>query len=678
MASRVRTASSRVESKPRLTAAVLLSVAFLFSCPSGVAGQLPASAEVGGIRIEGPPPPTGPDVISRDEAGRATVRATRVAEPMSIDGVLDEGFYQATVPIPGLIQSLLTPGAIPTERTEAWVGFDDENVYVAARLWETAPQSEWVANEMRRDASTIRTNDNFGVFLDTFYDRRNSVGFYVTPVGGVADLQMTNEGSPNFDWNPVVTIRTGRFDGGWTVEMAIPFKSIRYRSGTDQVWGIQMRRVIARKNEWSHLTLLPLSVTGTGPSAIMRISMYGTLVGIEAPPPSRNLQVKPYAISGLRTDLTAQPEISNDVHSDAGLDIKYSITENLTADLTLNTDFAQVEVDEQQVNLTRFSLFFPEKREFFLEGRGIFDFAPGVGGGGGRGGSTPTLFYSRQIGLQGGDAVPIIGGGRVTGKIGSFDVGVLSIQTDDKPSVGAESTNFSVVRLRRDILARSSIGVLFESRSELAAAEGSNRAYGVDASFAFFENMSLVTSYAKTWTDGLDGNDESYQGRFSYDGDEWGVQAAHLLVGDDFNPEIGFVPRDDFRQSAISGRFSPRPGISWIRQLTLQADLEYIESERFGLLESRGRAGQFQVEFESSDNFSVKLVELPDEVLQVGQVDPVELEARFQGELGQDFDSPTAEANRSEGSREVAASLHRYIAGHAALGAEVVAHPEHR
>ena len=174
-----------------------------------------------------------------------------------------------------------------------------------------------------------------------------------------------------------------------------------------------MRRVIARKNEWSHLTLVPLSATGTGPSAIMRISMYGTLVGIEAPPPSRNLQVKPCAISGLGTDLTTQLEISNDVQTDAGLDIKYSITENPTADLTLNTDFAQVEVHEQQVNLTRFSLFFPEKREFFLEGRGISDFAPGVGGGGRRGGGTPTLFYSRQIGLQGGEAVPIIGEGSV-------------------------------------------------------------------------------------------------------------------------------------------------------------------------------------------------------------------------------------------------------------------------
>jgi Domain of unknown function (DUF5916) len=583
----------------------LAVAAALCIMPVPLAAQASPPDAIGSVSdIDGPPPPVPPAVISRDDQGRATVRATRVTGQMSIDGVLDEAFYQTTESVSELIESLPTAGAEPTERTDAWIGFDDENVYVSARLWESAPESEWVANEMRRDASTIRSNDNFGVFLDTFYDRRNSIGFYVTPVGGVADLQMTNEGSPNFDWNPVVDIRTGRFDGGWTVEMAIPFKSIRYRSGREQIWGIQMRRVIIRKNEWSHLTLLPFSVTGTGPNAIMRVSMYGTLVGIEAPPPSRNLQVKPYAIGGLRTDLTVDPEVSNDVDGDAGLDVKYGITENLTADLTYNTDFAQVEVDEQQVNLTRFSLFFPEKREFFLEGRGIFDFAPSPGGGGGGGGSTPTLFYSRRIGLQGSDVVPILGGGRVTGKVGSFDVGALSIQTDDEPAVGAESTNFSVVRLRRDILSRSSVGLLFENRSRSATAPGSNQAYGVDASFAFLGDASLVTSYAKTRTEGREGNDESYQARFSYAGDEWGVQASHLLVGDDFNPEVGFVRRKGFRQSSLSGRFSPRPAsIPWIRQISIQANLGYIENERVGFLESRDRGGSFGIDFESGDSF---------------------------------------------------------------------------
>ena len=362
--------------------------------------------------------------------------------------------------------------------------------------------------------------------------------------------------------------------------------------------------------------------------------MYGTLVGIEAPPSTRNLEVKPYAISGLETDLAADPEISNDGYADAGLDVKYGITQNLTADFTLNTDFAQVEVDEQQVNLTRFNLFFPEKREFFLEGQRIFEFgtggrgtgggggggggAPGGGGsggsGGGRGGrsvSVPTLFYSRQIGLQSGEPIPILWGGRVTGKIGSFDLGAVRTRTDGEPSVGAEPTNFTVLRLRRDVLALSSIGLLFESRSNSSLAEkGSNQAYGVDASFAFFENVSLFGYYAKTRTEGLDGNDESYRARFGYRGDTWSASMDHVLVGDDFNPEVGFVRRRDFRETNLFGRVSPRPeSISWIRRFTFAGILGYVENERIGFVESRNRGGRFEIEFENSDWFTVNFTD---------------------------------------------------------------------
>jgi len=539
---------------------------------------------------------------------------------MRIDGELDEAFYRTTQSISDFVQSVPDEGASPTEHTEAWIAFDDSNVYVSGRIWDSAPESEWVANEMRRDAQQIRSNDNFGVFLDTFYDRRNAVTIYVNSLGAFTDMQITNEGNPNRDWNPVLDIQTGRFDGGWTVEIAIPFKSLRYRAGREQVWGIQMRRNVARRNEWNYLTFLPLSVAGNGSQGLFRVSMYGTLVGIEAPPSGWNLEVKPYAISGLETDMSVDPVISNDVKVNAGLDVKYGITENLTADLTFNTDFAQVEVDEQQVNLTRFSLFFPEKREFFLESRGIFDFGRGGntgggglrgggrrGGGGGRGGGAPTLFYSRQIGLQDGEPIPILAGGRITGKIGSFDLGALSIQTDDHPDVGAESTNFTVLRLRRDVLARSSVGVLFENRSiSIQGTGGSNQAYGVDASFAFFDNVSFLTYYAKTRTEGLNGNDESYRSSFNYAADKWGASIDHLMVGDDFNPEIGFVRRKDFRQTSASGRFSPRPeSISWIRRLSFQGNLQYLENERIGFLESRNWGGSFQIEFENGDGFGI-------------------------------------------------------------------------
>jgi hypothetical protein len=594
---------------------VMFTVAALLAGPATVAAQVPPSTEADVSAILGPPPPLAPEVINRDDMGNATVRAVRLTEVIDIDGELEEAFYGTIPSITDFVQALPDEFATPTERTEVWITFDDRNIYVSARAWDSAPESEWVANEMRRDTGQLRQNDTFGVMFDTYYDRRNGVMFYTNPLGALAEFQITNEGNPNTDWNPIWDVRTGRFDGGWTVEMAIPFKSLRYRPGRDQIWGLQLRRAIRRKNEWNFLTPLPLAVVGSGATGSFRVSMAGTLVGLEAPPASRNLEVKPYAITGLKSERIDPGGIVNDWDYDAGLDVKYGITENLTADFTLNTDFAQVEVDEQQVNLTRFSLFFPEKREFFLEGRGIFNFAPSVSGGvggGGRGG-TPTLFYSRKIGLQDGEPVPILGGGRVTGKVGSFDVGVLNIQTDDH-GPGIKSTNFSVLRLRRDILARSSVGVLFQNRSQSAVSTGSNQAYGVDASFAFFENLSLVTYYAKTQTEGLTGNDESYRASFGYGGDLLSAQAQHLLVGDDFNPEIGFVRRKGFRQSSVSGRFSPRPGsISWIRQLRFSGSLAYIEKideriypwEKAGPLENRDGQVGFQIEFENSDNFGV-------------------------------------------------------------------------
>ena len=570
-----------------------------------------APTSVGALSIDAPPPPVPPAVMTRDATGDVTIRAVRVTSPLDIDGRLDEPFYAQTTAISDFMQTLPTERGQPSERTEAWIGFDDRYVYVAGRIWEPLGEDGWVANEMRRDSNQIRQNDTFGVFLDTFYDRRNAIGFYVTPIGGFADLQMTNEGNPNFDWNPVANIRTAPFDGGWTVEMAIPFKSLRYRPGRDQVWGIQLRRTVLRRNEWNHLTYVPLAVAGNGPPTIFRISMYGTLVGIEAPPLGRNVELKPYVTSGLRTDAAAAVPIDDELSADAGLDVKWSLTQNLTADVTINPDFAQVEVDEQQVNLTRFSLSFPEKREFFLEGSGVYNFGSGGfsgggGGGGGGRGAMPTLFYSRRIGLEGGQPVPVLGGGRLTGKIGSFEVGAINMQTGNDAEAGAEPTNFTVLRLRRDVLARSNVGFIFENRSESVRAPGhSNQAWGVDGSFALNTEAQILAYYAKTRTPGLGGNDQSYRARFSYNADAYGANAEYLVVGNDFNPEIGLVRRRDFRQGSLFARYSPRPAsIEWIRRLSFETSLNYLENDRAGFLESRDRGGQFQAELENGDTFA--------------------------------------------------------------------------
>ena len=566
--------------------------------------------------IDGPPPPVGPAVMNRDADGRTTVRAIRLATGIRLDGVLDEEVYDAVPPITDFLQQVPVEGAPATERTEAWIMFDDENVYVAARVHDSAPESEWVANEMRRDTNQLRQNDTFTVFFDTFYDRRNGFNFYTNPLGARADQQFTNEGNPNGDWNPVWDVRTGRFDGGWTAEMEIPFKTLRYRGGGAQLWGVQLRRGVRRKNEWTYLTRIPISAGGgRGAAGIFRVSAGATLVGIEPPEARRLVEIKPYAIGGVTTDRHSIPIQENDGSGAFGADVKMGITENLTADFTYNTDFAQVEVDEQQVNLTRFSLFFPEKREFFLEGRGIFGFARGGVGAGSPGepSDAPTLFYSRRIGLEGDPnnvqvVVPIHGGARMTGKAGAFDVGALSIQTEASPEAGTASTNFTVLRLRRDILRRSSVGGIFTNRSVSQVGPGSSQAYGVDGTFSFFENLDFVTYYARTRTPLADGRDASYQGRLDYGGDRYGLTVNHIAVEENFLPEIGFLQRDNYRRSNVSGRFSPRPqGSALVRRYSVEAGVDYFTTADQGFVETRERTVDFATEFHNSDRFEVNL-----------------------------------------------------------------------
>ena len=583
----------------------------------GTAGvPAPAAAPEPGLPIDDPPPPIPPAVVTRD-GGRATVRAIRLQTGLRVDGRLDEPVYRQVAPVSDFIQQLPDEGAPATERTDAWVMFDDENFYVAGRCWDSAPPSEWAATDRQRDSRTMLNNDLFGFLIDTFYDRRNALLFYANPLGGFVDQQITNEGNPNRDWNPVWDVRTDRFHGGWTIEMVVPFKSLRYRPTRDQVWGIQLRRTVIRKNEWAYLTLIPISAAGFGGrGGVFRVSAAGTLVGLEAPPAGTPLEIKPYAIGGVATDLGARPPKRRDGDGAFGVDLKYGVTENLTADFTYNTDFAQVEVDEQQVNLTRFNLFFPEKREFFLEGRGIFDFARGsfrtarslrresVFGGG----DAPTLFYSRRIGLSGSRVVPILGGGRLTGKVGAFDVGALAIRTDDETATSADDTAFTVLRVKRDLLRRSSVGALVTHRTRSLDGVGSNAAYGADASFSFFDDLNLLGYYARTRTTGRAGRDASYQARLDYGGDRYGFELDHLLVERNFAPEVGFLRRDNFRRTSVSARFSPRPqSIESVRQFVLEASLDYFLAADTERLETRQTQIAFQTELENSDRFGVRL-----------------------------------------------------------------------
>ena len=584
-------------------AAIFLALASL-AAPV-VHAQPPADSEPPPVLTDRPPPPLPPAVVARDAAGRATVRAERVTEALRIDGRLDEAVYARVPPISEFTQNEPVEGAPANERTEVWILFDDENFYIVGRCWETRPERR-MANEMRRDNFGIVRNDNFAWSIDTFFDRRNGYLFEVNPIGGRLDGQITNESQVNLDWNPIWELATGSFDGGWVMEAAIPFKSLRYAPGRRQTWGLQVRRASRWRNEFSYLTQIPASLSGRGH---FQVSLAAALTGLEAPPGSRNVEIKPYAIADLTSDLTATPAVSNAVGGAGGIDVKYGLTQSLTADVTVNTDFAQVEADEQQVNLTRFSLFFPEKREFFLENQGLFAFG-GAGAGPFGGGETPVLFYSRRIGLDDTTGVfrevPIEAGGRMTGRMGRFSVGLLNIQTGAEAAVAAPSTNFSVVRLKRDVLRRSSVGVIATRRSVSSAGPGSSETYGVDGTFSFYDHLDFNTYWAATRTAGAGNDDHSYRAELDYWGDRYGLQLERLVVGNDFNPEVGFLRREDFERSFGAFRFSPRPAsIASIRKFSWEGRFDYITS-RENVLETRQAQALFGIEFENSDQFAVE------------------------------------------------------------------------
>ena len=568
------------------------------------AGGQPAPAPDTAISIEGPDPPIAPAVITRDAAGRATMRAVRIDQPLRTDGRLDEAVYLNVQPAGGFIQQEPREGEPATEETHMWVFFDETNLYISARCFDSHPE-RGVVNEMRRDGVLVAQNESFSITFDTFYDRRNGFYFSTNPAGAVRDLTVTDEGDPNADWNTVWDVKTGTFEEGWTVEMVIPFKSLRYRGAGPQTWGLMVRRVVRWKNETSFITAMPAAY---GVFAMNYMSLAATLVGLEAPAQSMNLELKPYLVSSLTTDRTSASPFNNRFGGDVGFDFKYGLTRSLIADVTYNTDFAQVEEDLQQINLTRFSLLFPEKREFFLEGEGFFNFGGISTGSGTVAASTvassaraPILFFSRRIGLSQDQAVPVVAGGRVTGKAGRFGIGALAIRTDDKPEAGAVATNFLVGRLKRDILGRSNIGVLATRRSPAVTGDRPSHTVGVDANFYFSGNFSLTSYYART--DGqAGGNRSSYRGRFDYTGDRYGLTADHLLVGDRFIPEVGFTRRLDFRSTSATARFSPRvPGSQLIRKLNWEGNYRYITDATGQTVQNRETQLTFRLDFENSD-----------------------------------------------------------------------------
>ncbi len=552
--------------------------------------------------VDGPPAPVSPEVVSRDTQGRVTIRAVHLTEPLVVDGLLKDPIYSQVPAIGDFVQQEPHEGEPATEPTELWIFFDATNIYFSVRCLDDQPDRV-IANEMRRDSNNIFQND-----------------IQTNALGALSDQEVSDERNFNRDWNAVWNVKAARTEDGWSAEFVIPLKSLRYRASGPQTWGFNIQRRIPWKNERSYLSGVPASYGGRG---IYKLSSAATLVGLEVPPQGANLEIKPYGISSVTTNHQATPAVSNDLAGDAGFDVKYGLTKGLTADVTYNTDFAQVEEDEQQVNLTRFSLFFPEKREFFLEGQGIFNFGPPARESQSFGGAStlmPVMFFSRQIGLSGSQEVPILAGGRVTGRAGRNALGILNIETKSAAQVGAPATNFSVVRVRRDILRRSAIGFIGTHRTPGLAGDHANQVAGVDAALAFYENVTLNTYYARSRTPGKRGDDSSYMAQFAYAADRYGMNVEHLTVGDAFNPEIGFLRRERFRRNYAQGRFSPRPRSSSIRKVSAEGSIDYI-TDLHGRLESREAQASSRMEFNGGGFWSTdytrnyELLKVPFEIV---------------------------------------------------------------
>ena len=524
------------------------------------------------------------------------VAPVRVENGPQIDGRLDEEVWLQAAVIDEFVQQEPAEGEPATERTVVRLLYDAEALYLGVEAYDSEPDGV-IATEMRRDSLRLLDEDNFQVILDTFHDRRSGYMFVTSPLGAKLEQQVAEEGeggwrgrnsnNVNINWDGVWDVVSRRTAGGWVSEIAIPMVTLRFPRTEQQVWGVNFMRNIRRKNE--QVFWAPISKEYT----LTRVSLAGTMTGIGAVNRGLDLRMTPYMLAGGRQDRAAGTVAGGGLDgsgfNDYGLDVKYGVASGLNLDLTLNTDFAQVEVDEQQVNLTRFPLFFPEKRDFFLENAGMFN----VGTPGSGFGRVADLFFTRRIGLSaGGQPTPIIGGARLTGKVNRHNVAAMNITTG---SFGNAGDNFFVGRYSRDILARSKVGGIVIDKqavgSVFAPDAGGvshyNRTFAADTTLAVHRNLTMTGFVAKTQTPGLTSGDMASYARATWLSPAFHVYTEFADLQENFNPEVGFVPRLGIRTSKFHGEWNPRPGRFNIRMFDPMWNITYTTDPHNRLLTRR-------------------------------------------------------------------------------------------
>ncbi|MFB0564229.1 MAG: DUF5916 domain-containing protein [Candidatus Aminicenantaceae bacterium] len=552
----------------------------------------------------------------RDANGKRYITAIRTETLLDIDGLLNDPAWQTALFQGEFTQREPEEGAPASEKTEAGFLYDEKNLYIGVRCYDSEPD-KIIAREMRRDA-IVDDDDYFELVLDTYHDYRSGYYFITNPNGVKREAVLANEGRDyNPAWDGVWSCKARITDDGWFVEIAIPWKTLRFAEQGSPVWGINFARMIRRKNEHVYWQLIPRDF-GRG-AGLFRLSEAGSLHGIAEAKMGGNLELRPYFLGGIEKDQTTN--FATDRLGDIGLDAKVALTANLALDLTLNTDFAQVEADQEQVNLTRFSLYYPEKREFFLEGAQVFSFGGSGGNHWHREEADMNLFYSRRLGLVDGHEARILGGAKMVGKVGKYQIGVMNILTDDVTFQEEDETtkvnaiNFTVMRVQRDILQRATIGMMFLNKEDLRSSDF-NRSLGLDAHFPLTLYFTLSGYLAATFgpeeaDDGqiINMNKRNLAGKLSlgYNSDLWNASASYQDVGARFNPEIGFIRRTDFRLSSTSVEYSPRPKeSSVIRQFGFQLEGSYRSDHDNRMLESAIEAS-FSINFQNSSRFSINI-----------------------------------------------------------------------
>lgn len=657
-------------------------LAVLAACTLLTWSAAPAPGQETG-RADAPPPPgastgnlapgTPPGTefpVEPSEVPRPEARAVRASGRIEVDGRLDESAWGDARLITGFVQSMPNTGSPATEETVVRVLYDDENIYVGAVMYDEHPERITV-HSLEREFET-HDSDVFAVTFDPFLDRRNSFMFLINPVGAIKDGQtFDNSRITNLSWDGILERAARIHDRGWTAEMAIPLETLRFEPGQPpQDWGIQFLRRIRRKAEdvyWAPVDRR---------TRVHKMAEAGTLRGLEGlEQAGGNLKVKPYLLTAA-SELTGgaggagEPTgggLDAETEFEVGGDVKYGITPRLTLDLTYNTDFSQVEVDRERVNLTRFSLFFPERRDFFVENAGIFAFGDQTERNY-RLGASPrdfTLFHSRRIGLdEEGRPVPILGGGRLTGRVGDLEVGLLDMQTESAPGTPAE--NFAAVRLRRTFFDALQVGGLFLNRqatgdpltgsgSSGSVADDRNRSYGVDANLSLFDNL-IIHSYLAASSDPAAGEGSEAAGRLSAAWRDafWDVSAMYRQMGDSFRPEMGFVRRRDLRHGYATVGVHPRPDWELVVAANPYVEMDYMTNLE-SVLETRTGTAGLDVDFIDGSSLRLSVADRYERLFE-----PFDL-----GEAT----VPAGEYDFDEGSVEYRSSAGRALSGRVRLAA---------